>query len=137
MIKRAIDLAKLVRPKKVQIIYGARRVGKTTLLKDYLSKTQFKHRLESGDNIRIQHLFESRDFKAIQEYVEGYKLIAIDEAQQIKNIGMGLKILVDNNPTLDIVVTGSSSFDLAQSIGEPLSGRKQTILLFVKRYPEP
>ena len=130
MIKRAVDLEKLVKPKKVQIIYGARRVGKTTLLKEYLSKTELKYRLDSGDNIRIQHLFESQDFKAIQEYVEGYELLAIDEAQQIKNIGMGLKILVDNNPKLEIVVTGSSSFDLAQSIGEPLTGRKKTILLF-------
>jgi predicted AAA+ superfamily ATPase len=130
MIERAIDLEKLVRPKKVQILYGARRVGKTTLLREYLSKTELKYRLDSGDNIRIQHLFESQDFKAIQEYVEGYELIAIDEAQQIKNIGMALKILVDNNPKLNIVVTGSSSFDLAQSIGEPLTGRKKTILLF-------
>ena len=130
MIKRAIDLEKLVRPKKVQILYGARRVGKTTLLREYLSKTELKYRLDSGDNIRIQHLFESQDFKAMQEYVEGYELIAIDEAQQIKNIGMALKILVDNNPILNIVVTGSSSFDLAQSLGEPLTGRKKTILLF-------
>jgi len=130
MIKRAINLEKLVRPGKVQIIYGARRVGKTTLLKEYLSGTKSRYRLDSGDNIRIQHLFESRDFNAVQEYVEGYELVAIDEAQQIKNIGVGLKILVDNNPKLEIVVTGSSSFDLAQSMGEPLTGRKKTILLF-------
>ena len=130
MIKRAINLEKLVRPKKVQIICGARRVGKATLLKEYLSKTKLKYRLDSGDNFRIQLLFESQDFKALQEYVEGYELIAIDEAQQIRNVGMGLKILVDNNPKLRIVVTGSSSFDLAQSIGEPLTGRKKTVLLF-------
>jgi uncharacterized protein len=130
MIKRAIDLEKLIRPTKVQIIYGARRVGKTTLLKDYLSRTELKYRIDSGDNIRIQNLFESQDFKSILEYVEGYELLAIDEAQQIKNIGMGLKILVDNNPKLNIVVTGSSSFELAQSLGEPLTGRKKTILLF-------
>lgn len=130
MIRRAVDLGKSAKAGKVQIIYGARRVGKTTLLKDYLSKTKNKYRLDSGDNIRIQHLFASQDFTAMQEYAEGYELVAIDEAQQIKNIGMGLKILVDNNPHLNIIVTGSSSFDLSQSIGEPLTGRKKTILLF-------
>ena len=130
MFNRAVDLNKFIKPGKVQILYGARRVGKTTLLKEYLSRTKYKYRLDSGDNIRIHHLFESQDFQALQDYVEGYELIAIDEAQQIKNIGMGLKILVDNNPKLRIIVTGSSSFDLAQSLGEPLTGRKKTIYLF-------
>jgi predicted AAA+ superfamily ATPase len=130
MIHRAVDLQKAIKPGKVQILYGARRVGKTTLLNEYLSGTKFKYRIDSGDNMRIQHLFESQDFRALQDYAEGYELIAIDEAQQIKNIGMGLKILVDNNPKLRIIVTGSSSFDLAQSLGEPLTGRKKTIYLF-------
>jgi predicted AAA+ superfamily ATPase len=130
MIHRAVDLQKAIKPGKVQILYGARRVGKTTLLNEYLSGTKFKYRIDSGDNMRIQHLFESQDFQALQDYAEGYELIAIDEAQQIKNIGMGLKILVDNNPKLRIIVTGSSSFDLAQSLGEPLTGRKKTIYLF-------
>ncbi len=60
----------------------------------------------------------------------GYDLLAIDEAQQIKDIGMGLKILVDNHPDLFIIATGSSSFDLAQKTGEPLTGRKRTIMLY-------
>ena len=130
MINRAVDLHKVIKPGKVQILYGARRVGKTTLLNEYLSETKFKYRLDSGDNIRIHHLFDSQDFQELQDYVEGYELIAIDEAQQIKNIGMGLKILVDNNPKLRIIVTGSSSLDLSQSLGEPLTGRKKTIYLF-------
>jgi predicted AAA+ superfamily ATPase len=112
MIHRAVDLQKAIKPGKVQILYGARRVGKTTLLNEYLSGTKFKYRIDSGDNMRIQHLFESQDFRALQDYAEGYELIAIDEAQQIKNIGMGLKILVDNNPKLRIIVTGSSSKNL-------------------------
>lgn len=57
-------------------------------------------------------------------------MIAIDEAQQIPNIGMGLKILVDQLPKLRIIATGSSSFDLSQKIGEPLTGRKKTLILF-------
>jgi predicted AAA+ superfamily ATPase len=130
MIIRAIQIDKLLKPKKVLILYGARRVGKTTLLKEFLSRTKLKYRIDSGDNIRIQHLFDSQDFQTIMEYAEGYDLIAIDEAQQIKNIGMGLKILTDNDPKLKIIVTGSSSFDLSQSVGEPLTGRKRTVILF-------
>ena len=130
MIGRAVHLDKLIKPKKALILYGARRVGKTTLLKDFLLRTKLKYRLDSGDNIRIQHLLGSQDFASILEYAEGYQLIAIDEAQQIENIGMALKILVDNIPQLRIVVTGSSSFDLSQSLGEPLTGRKRTVILY-------
>ena len=111
-------------------MYGARRVGKTTLLKDFLSHSKLKYRIDSGDNIRLQHVFESQDFEALSDYVEGYELIAIDEAQQIRNIGMGLKILVDQHPSLKIIVAGSSSFDLSQSVGEPLTGRKKTVVLY-------
>lgn len=114
----------------VLIIFGPRRVGKTTLLKDYLKQTHFKYKLDSGDNIRIQHLLGSQDFEKILDYAEGYDLIAIDEAQQIPNIGMALKILVDQIPNLRVIATGSSSFDLSQSIGEPLTGRKITLTLF-------
>lgn len=130
MIERTVQINELLKPKKVLILYGARRVGKTTLLKEFLSHSNLKYRIDSGDNIRIQHLFESQDFRALSDYVEGYELVAIDEAQQIKNIGMGLKILVDQHPSLRIIVTGSSSFDLSQSVGEPLTGRKRTVVLY-------
>ena len=130
VIDRTVHIERLLKPKKVLILYGARRVGKTTLLKDFLSHSKLKYRIDSGDNIRLQHLFESQDFSALSDYVEGYELIAIDEAQQIKNIGMGLKILVDQHPSLKIIVTGSSSFDLSQSVGEPLTGRKRTVVLY-------
>jgi predicted AAA+ superfamily ATPase len=130
MIKRYYNLEKLVKPNKVLIIYGPRRVGKTTLLNDFLTITNLKYKLDSGDNIRTQEIFNSQDFLRIKEYAAGYQLVAIDEAQQILNIGMGLKILVDQVPGLNIIATGSSSFDLAQKIGEPLTGRKKTLTLF-------
>jgi len=130
MIKRYYDLKKLIKPSKALIIYGPRRVGKTTLLNDFLSQTELKYKLDSGDNIKVQQILSSQDFSQIKEYASGYQLIAIDEAQQIPNIGMGLKILVDELPKLKIIATGSSSFDLSQKIGEPLTGRKKTIILF-------
>ena len=130
MIKRYYDLKKLIKPNKILVIYGPRRVGKTTLLNDFLSQTKLKYKLDSGDNIKVQQILSSQDFSQIKEYAAGYQLIAIDEAQQIPNIGMGLKILVDQLPKLRIIATGSSSFDLSRKIGEPLTGRKKTLILF-------
>ena len=131
MIKRYYsDLAKYLKPNNALLIFGPRQVGKTTLLKSFLGKTNLKYKLDSGDNIRIQHLLGSQDFEKIISYAEGYDLIAIDEAQQIPNIGMALKILVDQVPNLSVIATGSSSFDLSQSVGEPLTGRKVTLTLY-------
>jgi hypothetical protein len=130
MFLRAYNLKTLIKKGKVLVIYGPRRIGKTTLLNEFLDRAKIKFKLDSGDNIRIQQLLSSQDFPAIIEYAQGYEIIAIDEAQQIPNIGMGLKILVDNVPDLAVIATGSSSFDLAQKIGEPLTGRKETIILY-------
>ena len=124
------DLDKYIKPNHVLIIFGPRQVGKTTLLQNFLNQSKMKYKLDSGDNIRIQTLLSSQDFDKILEYAHGYNLIAIDEAQQIPNIGVALKILVDQVPGLSVIATGSSSFDLAQSVGEPLTGRKITLTLY-------
>lgn len=124
------DLEKYLKPNQALIMFGPRQVGKTTLLQNFLSQTKLKYRLDSGDNIRIQNLLGSQDFDKILGYAQGYDLIAIDEAQQIPNIGMALKILVDQVPNLSIIATGSSSFDLSQQVCEPLTGRKSTRTLY-------
>ncbi len=123
-------LENYLKPSRVLIIYGARRVGKTTLLENYLASTPYRYRLDSGDNIRIQELLSFLEFDRILEYAQGYDLIAIDEAQEVQNIGKALKILVDQCKEIRIIATGSSSFDLAQSVGEPLTGRKKTLTLY-------
>lgn len=131
MLKRIYDnLAKYIKDNRALIIYGPRRVGKTTLLNRFLKTTKLKYKLDNGDNIRVQNVLKSQDFEEILAYAQGYELIAIDEAQQIPNIGMALKILVDNVPGLKVVAIGSSSFDLAQQIGEPLRARKKIIGLY-------
>jgi predicted AAA+ superfamily ATPase len=114
------DLSAVLPEGKVLIIYGPRRVGKTTLIQMLLEGTDLKYRIDSGDNIRIRNILNSEDFNLIREYASGYDLIVIDEAQQIEGIGRGLKIMVDQIPHLKIVATGSSSFNLEQQIGEPL-----------------
>lgn len=124
------NLTPFLKENRALIIYGPRRVGKTTLLQNFLSKTSLKYKLDSGDNIRVQELLGSQDFPRILEYAEGYELIVLDEAQLIPNVGMGIKILVDQVPGLKVIATGSSSFDLANQVGEPLTGRKTTLTLY-------
>lgn len=131
MFTRAYEpLDSRIQPNKVLIIYGPRRVGKTTLLHQFLNQTAYRYKLDSGDNMRTQQILGSQDFSLITQYAEGYELIAIDEAQNIPNIGMGLKILVDQIPGIRVIATGSSSFELAGQTGEPLTGRKRTIVLY-------
>ena len=130
MVQRIFDLSDLIKKEKVLIIYGPRRVGKTTLLKEYLKTTGMKYKWETGDDIAVQQLLGSQKLKEILSHYEGYDLVAIDEAQYIPNIGMGLKLLVDNKPGISIVITGSSSFNIEQQTGEPLTGRKRTITLY-------
>ncbi len=124
------NLQSFLKPNQALILYGPRRAGKTTLLHHFLKNTSLKYKLDSGDNIRIQDLLGSQDFTRIFEYAQGYELIVLDEAQLIPNIGMGIKILVDQVPNLTVIATGSSSFDLANQVGEPLTGRKTTLTLY-------
>lgn len=131
MIKRYYSpIEPLLEPNKVLVIYGPRRVGKTTLLKELIEKTSLKYRFDSGENTRVQEVLGSGDFDKIKDYLGDNELIAIDEAQQIPGIGGGLKIVVDQFPGIRVVVTGSSSFDLFNQVGEPLVGRKKVITLF-------
>lgn len=124
------DLGQYAQNGKVLVIYGPRRVGKTTMLNDFLPACRLRYRLDSGDNIKIQETLSSQDFDLLKEYAADFELIAIDEAQKIPNVGQGLKILVDQNPKLRVIATGSSSFELSGQIGEPLTGRKNTLTLY-------
>jgi len=124
------DLSKWFLPGKAIIIYGPRQVGKTTLLSNFLSQEQAKYLLINGDNIRAREVFSSQSLSTLSDFVEGYSLLVIDEAQMIPSIGKSLKLLVDSKPDLRIIATGSSSFELAGQVGEPLTGRKRTLTMF-------
>ncbi len=115
---------------KAIIIYGARQVGKTTLLKTIVSKLKINTLFINADLIKERKWIESLDLQDYKANLYGYDLLIIDEAQRIKNIGLALKIIIDEIKNIKILVSGSSSFDLANQINEPLTGRKLTLKLF-------
>lgn len=124
------DLDNLLREGKVIVIYGPRRVGKTTLVSNFSKKTNLKYKLESGDNLVVAEILSSQSFDKINQFAAGYDLIVIDEAQRIPQVGLGLKILVDNNPKIKVLITGSSSLTLSYKVGEPLVGRMFDYILY-------
>lgn len=117
-------------PHRALVIYGPRRVGKTTMLSGYLAR-QHEKRVFSvvGDDIRVRELFRSESRDEILAFAVPYDIVAIDEAQSVPKIGIGAKMLVDAFPEKTLILTGSSSFDLSREVGEPLTGRHFTLTL--------
>ncbi|MBU2543666.1 ATP-binding protein [Patescibacteria group bacterium] len=132
MIKRFYHnkLASLLEPNKVLVIYGPRRVGKTTLVKSFLNSFKGLIYQSTGENIQLRQVLESSDFSKIIPFFQDYEVVFIDEAQWVNNIGLGLKIIVDQIPGIKVIATGSSSFDLSNKIGEPLVGRQRVVRLY-------
>jgi predicted AAA+ superfamily ATPase len=131
--KRAVltEFHKKVLPNKVLILLGARRVGKTDLIKKYLSEIPKKDYLHlNGEDIDDANLLKERSVNNYSRLLANVKLLVIDEAQNIPEIGMILKLIVDSIDGIKIIATGSSVFDLTNKLGEPLVGRKNTIYLF-------
>lgn len=114
---------------KVVLIYGARRVGKTVLLRSVVSGFQGRVLSLNGESHETVSLFGRRTKESYCQFLDGVELLAIDEAQNIPDIGKVLKFVVDEFPTVRVLVTGSSSFDLVNKAGEPLVGRGTKLLL--------
>ena len=128
--QRKQDIQSNLYPGRVLIIYGPRRVGKTTLLQSYLNARGDKKIFSAtGDDIVVRELFLSENRARILDFAAPYEIIAIDEAQNVKNIGIGTKMIIDAFPEKILILTGSSSFDLSREIGEPLTGRHFTLTL--------
>ncbi len=124
------NLKKFLKPGKVVVIYGARRTGKTTLLREFLKGEAEPYLLVSGEDVTIQGYLSSQSIEKLQNFVGSNRLLVIDEAQKVQNIGLNLKLIVDHIPGIRIIATGSSSFDLARTVGEPLTGRKTTLVQY-------
>lgn len=116
--------------RKIILVYGARQVGKTTLMKEILVSFSGEKVLYNCDLDAMRELLGKQNLEHLRSLVEKYELIIIDEAQRVPNIGLTLKILIDAFPEKQFIVTGSSSFELASAISEPLTGRCFTYTLY-------
>jgi len=132
VIKRTIydSIKKSLFNGKAVIIYGARQVGKTTLVKEILKNFPNDSEYYNCDEIDVRQALTDKTSTELKAFFGNRKLAVLDEAQRIKNIGLTLKIIVDNFPDLQIIATGSSSFDLSNEIAEPLTGRKIEFYLY-------
>ncbi len=122
-------LAGAVAPGKVAVLYRPRRVGKTTLIRRYVREHAPDAMVVTGEDIAVREYLESQSVAKLREFVGDRRTLVVDEAQHVRQIGLNLKLLVDHVDGLRVVATGSSSFDLAAQTGEPLTGRKTTLLL--------
>jgi len=110
--------------KKIIILYGARQVGKTTLTKSIIEKYKDKSLYLNADESDVHYNLENKTSSELKNFIGSKKLVIINEAQRIINISLTLKLLIDNYPDIQIIATGSSSFDISNKIIEPLTGRK-------------
>ena len=124
-----VRLERLVAPGKVVVVYGPRRVGKTTLIRRYVRQYDRDAFVVTGEDVTVREYLESQSLAKLRAFVGGRRTLIVDEAQYVRQIGLNLKLLADHVEGLRIIATGSSSFDLAQQTGEPLTGRKYTLLL--------
>ncbi len=120
---------------KAIILMGARQVGKTTLLKQIFSDNNNVYWL-SGDDSDVRSLFDNISATRLRAVIGNKHILVVDEAQRIKDIGVKLKLVTDQMPDVQLVATGSSSFDLANKINEPLTGRKWEYKMFPLSFAE-
>jgi predicted AAA+ superfamily ATPase len=129
--KQLENLRTLIQPGKAIVIYGARRVGKTTLLMQFLKSINDELVLfVNGDDVVAREFLENQSIEKLKDFVGSHQYLVIDEAQYVQRIGSSLKLIVDHIPNIKVIATGSSSFDLARDVGEPLTGRKFVLKLF-------
>ena len=115
---------------KVILLYGTRRTGKTTIIEKIIQKFSSDALLLHGEDMQISAILQNRTIANYQQLTKGKKIIIIDEAQAIPEIGKILKLLIDTIKGITVVATGSSSFDLVNRTGEPLVGRNLAFYLY-------
>lgn len=137
MITRSIEqrIRKQLFGGRAIVIMGARRVGKTTLFRQLL-ESEDNVLWMSGDEPDVRGLFENITSTRLKAIIGNARLVVIDEAQRITDIGIKLKLITDQMPEVQLLASGSSSFDLANKINEPLTGRKWEYKLFPLSFAE-
>lgn len=137
MIKRAMQnvISQRLFKGKAIVLIGARQVGKTTLLKE-IFPNQNDLLWFNADDLPVRDFFSNVTIERFRSMIGKNKIVVIDEAQRIENVGIKMKLITDNFPDVQLVVTGSSSFELANKINEPLTGRKFEYELFPLSFNE-
>ncbi len=132
IVKREIEnqIKSKLQSGKVILLFGTRRVGKTFLMNQIAKSLKEKIIFLNGEDFAVQEILNRRTIQNYKNLIGNKKYLFIDEAQHIPDIGRKLKLMIDGIENLSILVTGSSSFDLSNLSGEPLTGRKITFLLF-------
>lgn len=128
-IKEAID-----GERKVIVIYGPRQAGKTTLTNALLNGMNKEYQYFTGDDLYAQSIFSKNELESLKRVLKN-DIVFIDEAQKIENIGLSLKLMFDNL-SMKIIISGSASFELADKLNEPLTGRTKTFWLYPLAYSE-
>lgn len=124
------NIIKKLQANKVVIVFGARRVGKTVLVEEILEQINEPVLSLNGEDINVHDKLANRSIENYKQILGSYKLLYIDEAQKIPEIGLKLKLMIDGISDLKIIISGSSSFDIHKDAGEPLTGRKYSFNLF-------
>lgn len=124
------ELLKSLKPQKVTLLLGARRVGKSVLIDSLLKSYKRPYLYLNGEDEDTHQLLAQRTVSNYLRVLNGNDLLVIDEAQNIPDIGRKLKLMVDSIKGLKILVTGSSAFDILNISGEPLTGRSHTVYLY-------
>ncbi|MCX6327453.1 MAG: AAA family ATPase [Bacteroidia bacterium] len=133
MVSRIIkdEIIRSIRPGFVTALLGARRTGKTVIMEIIRNELHDKKILKvHGENLDAAEILSSQRTSILKNFLAGYDLLFIDEAQKIPNIGTNLKLIVDTIPETGIFITGSSTLDLSRKTGEPLTGRSKNLSLF-------
>ena len=121
---------------KVILLLGARQVGKTTLVKHISEVSRLSTLYLNGDEVDVRDMLSDTTSTRLKALVGKKELVIIDEAQRIQNIGVTLKLMVDNLQNIQMLVTGSSSLELTSEINEPLTGRKYEYFLYPIAFQE-
>lgn len=122
--------------RKIIILYGPRQVGKTTLAKKFVERYGDKSSYVNCEIIDTRLALEDQNPSRIRSFLGSGRFFVLDEAQKVKDIGTTLKLLADTYPEVQILATGSSSFDLSNKINEPLTGRALEFVLYPVSFSE-
>jgi AAA+ ATPase superfamily predicted ATPase len=131
------NIVKKLQPNKVVMVLGARRVGKTVLVKEILDQLHEPVLTLNGDDINVHDQLAIRSVENYKQMLGSYKILYIDEAQKIPEIGLKLKLMIDEIEDLKIIISGSSSFDIRLLYKNGISWKKSVVLVMFSIYQNP